>query len=99
MAERIVPTSTNVIVCAGLLVLTLATTLLGRIELGAWNLVIALAIAGGKAALIALYFMHARWSAGLSRVVAAGGILWLFILLAGAMDDYVTRAWLPVPGK
>jgi len=99
MPERIVPTATNVLVCAGLLVLTLVTTLVGRVHLGPWNLPIALAIAGAKATLIVLYFMHARWSGGLSRLVAVGGILWLFILVAGAMDDYVTRAWLPIPGK
>jgi cytochrome c oxidase subunit 4 len=98
MAERVVPTPVNVVVCAVLLALTLATALIGRIDLGPWNLVIALAIAAGKALLIGLVFMHARWTGGLNRLVAAGGLLWLFILLAGAMDDYLTRGWWPVPG-
>ena len=99
MTGRVVPTSINLLVCGGLLVLTLATTLIGRISLGAWNLPIALAIAGAKAALIALYFMHVRWSSGLTRLAAVGGLLWLFILVVGVMDDYMTRAWLPIPGK
>jgi len=97
--ERIVGTTTNVIVCAALLVLTLATTLIGRIDLGPWNLVVALAIATGKALLIVLYFMHLRWTVGVSRAVALAAVLWLGILLAGSMDDYLTRAWLPLPGK
>ena len=97
MRAHIVGTSTNVVVCAGLLALTLATTLIGRIDLGAWNLVIALAIAGTKALVIVLYFMHVRWSSGLTHLVILGAVLWLGILLAGSMDDYLTRAWLPPP--
>jgi cytochrome c oxidase subunit 4 len=99
MANRTVATSTNVLVCLALLALTLLTTVLGRIPLGPWNLPIALLIAGTKALLIALYFMHLRWGPGIMRLVTAGGLLWLFILLAGVMDDYLTRAWLPIPGK
>jgi cytochrome c oxidase subunit IV len=99
MREHVVGTTTNVVVCVILLVLALATTLIGRVDLGPWNLVIALAIAGVKALLILLYFMHLRWTAGLNRLVAVGGVLWLFILVAGVMDDYVTRAWWPIPGK
>jgi cytochrome c oxidase subunit IV len=99
MADRVVPTVTNALVCGTLLALTLATTLIGRIDLGAWNLVIALAIAGAKATLIILFFMHVRWSSGLTRLTMLGGLLWLGILVLGAMDDYVTRAWLPLPGK
>jgi cytochrome c oxidase subunit 4 len=99
MAGLIVGTASNVVVCGALLVLTLATTLIGRVDLGAWNLVIALAIASGKASLIALYFMHLRFRGGVSRLLALGALLWLLILVAGAMDDYVTRAWWPLPGK
>jgi cytochrome c oxidase subunit 4 len=99
MAGRIVPTTTNLLVCGALLVLTLTTTLVGRISLGPWNLPIALAIAGGKALLIVLYFMHVRWSPGVTRLTLIAGLLWLGILLVGGMDDYLTRAWLPIPGK
>jgi cytochrome c oxidase subunit IV len=99
MREHVAPTPLNLLVCGGLLLLTLATTILGRIDLDPWNLVIALAIAGGKACLIVLYFMHVRWTPGVTRLVVLGALLWLFILVAGGMDDYLTRAWLPFPGK
>jgi cytochrome c oxidase subunit 4 len=99
MADRVVSTTMNVLVAVALLVLALATTLLGRVDLGPWNLVIAIAIAAAKALLIVLYFMHVRWGPGLTRLVVLGGVLWLGILLAGSMDDYLTRAWLAVPGK
>ncbi len=77
MAERIIPTMTNVLVCGALLILTLATTLLGRMNLDPFNLVIALAIAGAKAFMIALWFMHLRVNRGLMPVVAIGGLVWL----------------------
>src|SRR5262245_39035049 len=93
-----ISTRTTVIVAAVLLALTAATALLSRFALGPWNLVLALAIAGGKAALIALYFMHLRVSRGFMSLAALSAVLWLLILVAGAMDDYVTRAWLPTPG-
>jgi cytochrome c oxidase subunit 4 len=99
MADRPISTLTNVAVCLALLGLTLATTLLGRVDLEPWNLVIALGIAAAKAALIAVYFMHLRHGTALVRLAVAGGVLWLMILLLGTMDDFMTRAWLGIPGK
>jgi hypothetical protein len=32
-------------------------------------------------------------------VVVGGGMLWLGILLVLSLSDFVTRGWLPVPGK
>jgi hypothetical protein len=40
-----------------------------------------------------------RLAGGILRLVAVGGVLWLGILLVGTLDDYITRGWLPVPGK
>jgi len=37
------------------------------------------------------YFMHARTSSRLTWIVAFGGLLWLFILLALTAGDYLTR--------
>jgi hypothetical protein len=34
-----------------------------------------------------------------SGLAAVAGLLWLSILLAGTLDDVITRGWLPVPGK
>ena len=99
MADRVIPTRTNVIVFIGLLALTLITTLVARVDLGAWHLPVALAIAAGKTLLIVLYFMHLRWSPGLFGLVALGAVLWLGFLLGGTMDDYATREWLLPPGR
>ncbi len=99
MYERAVPVRTHLIVFALLLLLTATTVAANRIDLGLFNTVVALSIAAVKAGLIALYFMHLRYSGGLTRLVVLAGLLWLGILLIGGMDDYLTRGWLQVPGK
>jgi cytochrome c oxidase subunit 4 len=83
----------------GLLALTLATTLIGFVNLGPFSMILAVAFAAMKAALIAMFFMHALFEAQLVRVVIAGGILWFLILTSLTLGDYLTRGWLPFPGK
>jgi cytochrome c oxidase subunit IV len=75
-----------------LVVLTLATTGIAFIDLGAgWNATVALAIAAGKASLVALYFMHLHNSSPLTRLFAAAGIFWIGILVTLTVSDYLTR--------
>jgi len=93
-----ISTTALLVVAAVLLALTATTALLSRLDLGPWNLALALGIAAAKAILIALYFMHLRVSRGFMSLAALGAVLWLAILLAGVMDDYATRAWLATPG-
>jgi cytochrome c oxidase subunit IV len=57
------------------------------------NAVVAVVIAFAKASLVALIFMHLRYSRRLMRVVAATGLFWLGILIALTMSDYLTRGW------
>ncbi len=99
MSEHITPTRTYVLVCAALLALTLLTYMAAQIDLGPWNTVVALAIAVIKASLVILFFMHVRYSSPLTAVFILGGLLWLGILMAGTLNDFVTRSWLNVPGK
>lgn len=75
-----------------LIVLTLTTTGVAFIDLGGgWNTSVALAIAAGKALLVALYFMHLRTSSPLTLLFAGAGIFWLGILVALTVSDYLTR--------
>ncbi len=97
--EPLTSVRTYVLVGVALLALAVLTTTLTLVDLRGWNPVVALAIAGVKAGLIFLFFMHLRFGPGLVRVVALGGIVWLGILLGGTLDDVLTRGWLPVPGK
>jgi len=94
MAEEIVPPRTYLLVFATLLVLTYITTVVAFVDLGPWNVVVALAIAIGKAALVVLFFMHLLHSPKLIWVVIGGGLFWLGILITLTVSDYLTRSWL-----
>jgi len=83
----------------GLLGLTLLTTLLGFIDMGPFNMMAAVGIAAVKAALIAGIFMHALFEGKLVRVVIAAGVMWFLIFVIWTAGDYITRGWLPFPGK
>jgi cytochrome c oxidase subunit 4 len=97
--ERVVSPLTYVLACAALIVLTLVNIGLALVDLRGWNTAIQLLIAAIQAALSALFLMHLRWTRPITRLVGIIGLLWLGILIAGTMDDLLTRGWLPVPGK
>ena len=99
MHEHIESIKTYTIVFISLLILTALTTLVAMVDLGPFSVVVALAIALVKMMLVALFFMHLRHSVVLMKVVIGGGLLWLGILLLLSMSDFVSRGWLPVPGK
>jgi cytochrome c oxidase subunit 4 len=99
MHEHVDSIKTYTLVFLSLLILTAATTVVATIDLGPFNVVMALLIAVVKMMLVALYFMHLRHSTILTKVVVGGGMLWLGILLVLSLSDFVTRGWLPVPGK
>jgi cytochrome c oxidase subunit IV len=99
MHEHVDSIKSYTLVFISLLILTAATTLVATIDLGALNVVMALFIAVVKMLLVALFFMHLRHSTILTKVVVGGGMLWLGILLVFSLADFVTRGWLPVPGK
>ena len=42
-----------------------------------------------------LYFMHVKYSSRLTKLVVAGGLVWLVILFGLTMEDYVSRKWMP----
>jgi cytochrome c oxidase subunit 4 len=92
-------TKTYLGVLATLLVLTIVTTSVAYVDLGAFSTIIALAIACTKMLLVALFFMHIRHSTRLTKLVVVGGLLWLLILLFMTMTDFATRSWLGVPGR
>jgi cytochrome c oxidase subunit 4 len=94
MSEHVVPVKIYVAVFVTLLVMTATTTAVSGIDLGPWNTVVALGIAAFKASLVVLFFMHAKYSSRLTRVVIFGGLFWLAILLLVTFSDFVSRGWL-----
>ena len=57
------------------------------------NTVIAIGIAATKATLVILFFMHVRWAGKLVQLFVASGFIWLGILIAITLADYVSRGW------
>ena len=95
-SDHIVSPGLYVAVFAILLLMTATTTAVSSIDLGPWNTVVALGIAVFKATLVVLFFMHVKYSPRLTRVVIAGGLLWLAILITLTFSDFASRGWLPV---
>ncbi len=75
-----------------LFVLLAASVAAAYVPLGGAGLVVALAIAVIKTALIGLHFMHVRYSQPIVRVFAVSGLVWLTILFWLTLNDYLTRA-------
>ena len=96
MSEHIVSPRIYVAVFAILLLMTGTTTAVSFVDLGPWSTVVALAIAAFKATLVVLFFMHIKYSRPLMRIVIAGGLFWLAIMLLLTLSDFMTRGWLPV---
>ena len=94
---HVVPRKIYFAVAAALMILLVATYAAAQIDLGPFNIVVALAIAFTKAILVVLFFMEVRWSSRLTWVVAAAGVMWLALLIGGTLDDFLTRAHI-LPG-
>lgn len=76
---------------AALWLLLALTWIIGYVDLGSFNLIIALTIAIVKALLVMMFFMHIKGSSRLLHLAASAGVLWLLILIALTFADYRTR--------
>ena len=72
---------------AALVVLTAVTVLTSRIPFGPFNIVLALGIAGFKATLVALYFMHLKYEKRFTAVVFASAVLFAVLLVGFVVFD------------
>jgi len=69
------------------MVLTVLTVAATRIDLGAGNLWLAVAVAAVKAAMVALYFMHLRYDKLLHGFIFLAAILFVFLFIGLALMD------------
>ena len=88
---HIVPLRIYFLVFTALMVGTALTVMAARVDLGPMNIIVALVIAGVKAALVVLYFMHMRYSHRLNWIFAGAAVLWLFLLIGVTMADVLAR--------
>jgi cytochrome c oxidase subunit IV len=77
-------------VYVALLVLLLATVGAAYVHMGPLNVIVMLLIAGLKAWLVVMYFMHLNHGALLTRLIAIGSFIWLAILIVGVLMDYMS---------
>lgn len=96
MNHKVVPVRTYILIWAILICATFTTLGIAFIDLGPWNIVVALMIAFTKMSLVVLYFMHVKQASNLTRIFVVAGFFFLAILICLAMTDYGTRSWLPV---
>ena len=93
MTDHVVSRKIYLLVFAALMVGTAITVWVAFFDLGPWNDVTMLTIAVAKATLVVLFFMHVRYSGRLIALTVGSGVLFLLILLALALADYLTRGW------
>ncbi len=93
MSDHVVSPKLYVAIFLALMVLTAATVWAAGQDFGAYNTAVAVGIAVTKATLVILFFMHVRWGGKLVQLFVASGFIWLGILLAITLADYVSRGW------
>jgi cytochrome c oxidase subunit IV len=91
--EHIVSPKVYGVIFAALLIMTAITVGASYLELGEFNVIVALAIACIKAVLVILFFMHVKYSSRLTKLTVAAGFFTFFVLITMSMTDYISRAW------
>jgi len=96
MSEHLVSRKIYFAIFGALMLMTGVTVWVANYDLpGPLNAIVALSIAVFKATLVVLYFMHVRYSSKLTWVFVCAGIVWLIILFAFTLSDFLTRGWVP----
>ena len=96
--SHLAPISLYVGIWATLMIFTGLTVFAATVELGIFNIVVALLIATIKGTLVVLFFMHLRYSTKLTMVTVVAAIFFLLIMFSLSMTDYLTRGWLTYAG-
>ena len=96
-AHHVVSPKIYAAILAALLLGTWLTVQAAKIDLGPWNIVLALVIATIKMSLVILFFMHGKYSPRRTQLVIISGFFWLAIMLGLTLTDY--RARTPEPSR
>ncbi len=99
MAEKAHGWGIYAFVWAGLLGLTAATYAAARVDMGPFNLVVALSIAAVKASLVVFFFMHLKDHAATTRAVMALCVAFVALLASLTVADVATRFPWANPGQ
>ena len=80
-----------VVIWAVLMMLTVLTVLAHEVQMGAANVIVAMAIAVAKATLVSLFFMHLWDTEGVNRMVFVVSVAFVSLLAIGVVSDFATR--------
>jgi cytochrome c oxidase subunit 4 len=86
---HVVPVKVLVGVFVALTVLTYVTVRVSMLDLGQWNIWVAMGVATAKASLVALYFMHLRYDSPFNAFVFATALVFLGLFLGIVLLDSV----------
>ena len=87
MSHQIVPFKYYLGTFVSLVFLTIITVVVALFDFGAFDIVVAMGIAGVKASLVMLYFMGLRWDSGFSGILFVSSILVLALFLGLTFTD------------
>jgi cytochrome c oxidase subunit 4 len=102
---HIVPLPIYFAVFGALLVGTGLTVWAATVDLGRFNIVLALLIACVKASLVVLFFMHIYYSSKMTKTVLVAGFATLLIMFFFTSADLIASGWfngnpwIGVPGR
>ena len=96
MSGHVSPVSLYITIFLALMVLTAVTVGAAFVDLGQFNFLVAMIIAGFKASLVIWYFMHVKYASKLTKLTVATGLFFLAILLGLFMVDYGSKALTPM---
>ncbi|MSR70024.1 MAG: oxidase [Phycisphaerales bacterium] len=87
LVGHLVPVSTLIATASALLVLTFITVAVRYIDIGEFNVWVAIGIAVVKAALVASFFMHLRWDRPFNLLVFVGCTVFVVLMMAFCVLD------------
>jgi cytochrome c oxidase subunit IV len=96
-SQHIVSSKLYFLIFFALIVGTVVTALVARVDLGTYhgidaNTVVALFIATCKASLVVLVFMHVKYtSEKMTKAILLSAVFWLLLLLVLSLTDYSSR--------
>jgi cytochrome c oxidase subunit 4 len=96
MARRHVSSAAYLATFGSLIALTALTFSVSFLELGAFEVPVALAIAMAKGTLVALFFMHLIEQRFVNRMVLIISVLFIALLVTLVVADVATRHTFPV---
>jgi len=91
MSGHVVSPKLYFLILAALLLGTAGTVAAAQVDLGPFNIVVALTIAVIKATLVVLFFMHMKYSHRLNWIFFAAAVIWLILLISMTLVDVIAR--------